>query len=162
MIHCGHRSLSVSFKERTRRSEINLRIYWHACILYDIPPQIAHTSTAMPADKSQYYVQKTTMLPQIIIADGGAAERCKVSLGHYRVMPRCDLDIVADFKAVICDCDYRRSCRERLRDTKSSIFFITYPHMFQLRWFCCRKDRLRCDWVSPLEFWKKYNHVSHV
>lgn len=63
------------------------------------------------------------MLPQIITADGGAAERCKVSLGHYRVMLRCDLGNVADFKAVICDCDYRRSCRERLRDTKSSIFF---------------------------------------
>lgn len=67
------------------------------CTYCDISPQIAHTSAIVSVDKSQYYVQKTTMLPQIIIADGGAAERCKVSLGHYRVMPRCDLNIVASF-----------------------------------------------------------------
>lgn len=77
----------------------------------------------MLADKSQHYVQKTTMLPQIIIADGGAAERCKVSLGHYRVMPRCNLSIVAGPKRSFAIAIKRRSCQERSRHEIVKFFF---------------------------------------
>lgn len=93
------------------------------------------------------------MLPQIIIADGGAAERCKVSLGHYRLMLRCDLNIVAGLKwsFVIAIMGVRV---KSARDTKSSNLFSSRVSIVPngIFFWSIERDHLRFPGIAAYMF----------
>jgi len=145
-------------KERGKREIGNLRIYWYGCVYCDIPPQIIHRHRhdnvgrqIVTLRAENYYVAANNY--------SGRRSRRKVQ-SVIRSLPRNTamwFQHCSGPKAVICDCDYGRSCQECLRHEIVKFFFITCAH--RTKWdIFSREDRSGATAASCFSFsssWRK-------